>query len=261
MENLDLGLDFKGTHVLITGGAGYIGSAVVSAFIQLGASISVLDLAPQKLNIAHERLQVLQTDTSSEEAVADAFQSASAIFGVPTVCIALAALDLSVLPHHESLTEMPPEQWRRTFQVNVDGTFLTARAWLRTIKAHASEELRNVSLIIVGSESGTFGERGNADYASSKSAVQFGMVQSLMADAARVYPRARYVLLVAEIVSVSSRYHDSSTIELEMTVDLGLLKRWPHLFICLETQCILSPRHRYPNLSRASAIYRLEQLR
>lgn len=189
--DLDLGLDFTGTHVLITGGAGYIGSAVVRAFLQLGASVTVLDIAPQKLNIVHDRLHVIQNDTTSEEAVADAFEQASAAFGVPTVCVALAALDLSVLPHHESLTEMPFEQWRRTMQVNVDGTFLTARAWLKGIKAHAGEELRNVSLIIVGSESGTFGERGNADYASSKSAVQFGMVQSLMADAARVFPGAR----------------------------------------------------------------------
>ena len=75
----------------------------------------------------------------------------------------------------------------------MEGTYLTARAWLRGIKAHAGEELRNVCLIIVGSESGSFGERGNADYASTKSAVQFGMVQSLMADAVRVHPKARYV--------------------------------------------------------------------
>ena len=198
MESLDIGLDFKGTHVLITGGAGYIGSAVVSAFLQLGASVTVLDIAPHKLKIVHDRLLIIQTDTTSEAAITTAFEKASAAFGVPTVCVALAALDLSVLPHHESLTEMPYEQWRRTMQVNVNGTFLTARAWLREIKAHAGEEMRNVSLIIVGSESGTFGERGNADYASGKSAVQFGMVRSLMADAARVYPGARYVLSLHE---------------------------------------------------------------
>ena len=204
METLDFGLDFKGTHVLVTGGAGYIGTAVVTAFLQLGAKVTVLDLAPRKLNAVlkrfDKRLKIFQTDISSEEAMASAFETASSAFGVPTVCIALAALDLSVLPHHESLTEMSLEQWQRTMRVNVDGTFLTARAWLRGIKAHAGEELKNVSLIIVGSESGTFGERGNADYASSKSAVQGGLVRSLMADAARVYPGARYVFLFAEAV-------------------------------------------------------------
>lgn len=194
---MDLGLDFKDTHVLITGGAGYIGSVTVDAFLQVGAVVTVLDIAPEKLEITHNKLHVLRTDTTSEKDVERAFQIATTTFGVPQVCVAMAGLDLSVLPHHESITEMPLAQWRRTFQVNVEGTFLTARAWLRGIKQHASEEPRNVSLIIVGSESGSFGERMNADYASSKSALQFGMVQSLKADAARVYPRARCFLLTA----------------------------------------------------------------
>jgi NAD(P)-dependent dehydrogenase (short-subunit alcohol dehydrogenase family) len=90
---------------------------------------------------------------------------------------------------------MEVEQWRRTQQVNVEGTFLTARTWLRQLRDFSQtgkqEELENVGLIIVGSESGHFGERGNADYASGKSAVQFGLVRSLMGDAVRVWPNAR----------------------------------------------------------------------
>lgn len=51
--------------------------------------------------------------------------------------------------------------------------------------------MNNVSLIIVGSESGHFGERGNADYAAGKSAVQGGLLKSLMGDVSRIWPRAR----------------------------------------------------------------------
>lgn len=90
---------------------------------------------------------------------------------------------------------MDVEQWRRTQQVNVEGTFLTARTWLRHLREHSQvskkAELRNVGLIIVGSESGHFGERGNADYASGKSAVQYGLVKSMIGDVARVWPGAR----------------------------------------------------------------------
>jgi NAD(P)-dependent dehydrogenase (short-subunit alcohol dehydrogenase family) len=86
-------------------------------------------------------------------------------------------------------------QWRRTQRVNVEGTFLTARTWLRQLRecsqTEKNNELRNVGLIIVGSESGSLGERSNADYASGKSAVQFGLVKSLMGDVARVWPGAR----------------------------------------------------------------------
>lgn len=51
--------------------------------------------------------------------------------------------------------------------------------------------MKNVGLIIVGSESGTFGERGNADYAAGKSAVQGGLMRSLMGDVTRIWPGAR----------------------------------------------------------------------
>ena len=44
--------------------------------------------------------------------------------------------------------------------------------------------MHNVSLTIVGNKSGHFGERGNADYASGKSAVQGGLIKSLIGDAA-----------------------------------------------------------------------------
>ncbi|KAE9380505.1 NAD(P)-binding protein [Stipitochalara longipes BDJ] len=90
---------------------------------------------------------------------------------------------------------MDVEQWRRTQRVNVEGTFLTARTWLRQLREYSlagrKEEFRNVGLIIVGSESGHFGERSNADYASGKSAVQFGLVRSLMGDVNRVWEGAR----------------------------------------------------------------------
>ena len=53
--------------------------------------------------------------------------------------------------------------------------------------------VQNASLIIVGSESGRFGERGNPDYAAGKSAVQVGLLQSLRADVGRVMEGARCV--------------------------------------------------------------------
>ena len=43
-------------------------------------------------------------------------------------------------------------------------------------------KVENVSLIIIGSDSGLFGDRGNADYAVGKSVVQGGLLKSLMSD-------------------------------------------------------------------------------
>lgn len=196
---MDLSLQLESTHVLITGGSGYIGSSTVSALLSAGTKVTSVDLRVGESYISHERFQYFECDISEEEALESVFARALQHFGPISCCIALASLDLSVLPHHESLVDMEVKQWRHTHRVNVEGTFLTARTWLRQLKAYRDNPdalrkhgaLQNVSLIIVGSESGYFGERGNADYAAGKSAVQGGLVKSLMGDVARIWPGAR----------------------------------------------------------------------
>jgi len=195
---MDLSLNLEGTHVVVTGGTGFIGSAVVAACLSAGCLVSSLDIRPPPATIAFpEKFQHVKCDISDEHVLEGAFETAISKFGPVACCVALASLDLSVLEHHGSLTEMSVEQWRRTHRINVEGTFLTARTWLRQLKTLSEKnttshsDLKNVSLIIVGSESGHFGERGNADYSSGKSAVQFGLMRSLMGDVARIWPLAR----------------------------------------------------------------------
>jgi NAD(P)-dependent dehydrogenase (short-subunit alcohol dehydrogenase family) len=195
---MDLSLGLEGTHVLVTGGAGHIGKTVVTAFLSAGAKVSSLDIAyPQgkQGQSTNRNLRELHADTSSEASLETAWQLAIAVFGPVETCVALAALDLSVLPHVETAADMSMEQFRRTLDVNVIGTFAVAREWLRGLRMHKAikfpRQLRNVSLIIIGSESGHWGERGNPDYGTSKAAVQYGLLQSLRQDVPRVYEGAR----------------------------------------------------------------------
>jgi NAD(P)-dependent dehydrogenase (short-subunit alcohol dehydrogenase family) len=195
---MDLSLGLEGTHVLVTGGAGHIGSTVVKAFLSAGAKVSSLDIAypqGQQSQSTNQNLQELYADTSSEASLETAWKLAVAAFGAVSTCVALAALDLSVLPHVETAADMTIEQFRRTLDVNVIGTFAVAREWLRGLREHkafqSQQKLHNVSLIIIGSESGHWGERGNPDYGTSKAAVQYGLLQSLRQDVPRVYEGAR----------------------------------------------------------------------
>lgn len=194
-STMDFSLNLEDTHFVITGGSGFIGSSTVTALLSAGAKVTNLDLRPSLISQPPANYQFFSCDISSETALTTSFSLASERFGPAACCIALASLDFSVLPHHESLADMPVEQWQRTHKINVEGTFLTARTWLRELREYAKVDterrLRNVGLVIVGSESGTFGERGNADYAAGKSAVQGGLVKSLMGDANRIWPGAR----------------------------------------------------------------------
>ncbi|KAL8873285.1 MAG: hypothetical protein Q9174_001231 [Haloplaca sp. 1 TL-2023] len=189
-DGCDLSYRLERTHVVVTGGSGYIGSATVKAFLHAGAYVTVFDINRPKYPLHNIHLKFHEVDISNEEQLLNAFEAARRDFGPVQCCVALASLDLSALVHHESMTDMPVEQWRRTFQVNVEGTFLTAKSWMRQLK-DCPADITNVSLIIVGSESGHFGERMNPDYASGKSAVQVGLVQSLKINVVREFHNAR----------------------------------------------------------------------
>lgn len=200
--DLELGLH-KGTNVVITGAGGHIGSVVVAAFISAGAYVQAWDISVDALESLREKLSnwlpvykldqlcsYVQVDVSDENGVRNAFAKSSE--EMPVHCVVhMAALDLSVLEHHKSLTDMSAEQFRRTVDVNITGSFLVAREWARTLPNLKDRDMPNVSFVLVGSECGHFGERSNPDYASSKAGVQYGLLQSLKADIPRLYPGAR----------------------------------------------------------------------
>jgi NAD(P)-dependent dehydrogenase (short-subunit alcohol dehydrogenase family) len=193
MDLPDLSLGLTNTHVLITGGAGYIGSATVKAFLAAGAVVSAFDINAEKIAAfpKHPNLFWQNVDITDEPAMQAAFEKAVHDHGVIQVCVALASIDYSYLEHHASLVDMSVDQWRRTARVNVEGTFLTARTWLRQVKKLAEPETRNVSLVVIGSETAQMGVTGNADYSAGKAAVQIGLVQYLKTDVVRIHPRAR----------------------------------------------------------------------
>lgn len=199
--SLDFGL--KGTHVLVTGGCGLIGRVVVQAFLAAGANVSVIDLADSARAIANSTdasllgdALICTADISQTDEVDLAFSHVESKYGPVECCIALASIDLSSLPQTDSICDMDPSVWRQVFNVNINGTFLTCQRWLRGIRSASQDpekaaKLRNVNLVIMGSESGKFGVRTMAAYAAGKAAVQYGLLQSLAKDVPKVYLNAR----------------------------------------------------------------------
>ncbi|KIW12073.1 hypothetical protein PV08_09347 [Exophiala spinifera] len=186
----DTSLGFEGSHVLVTGSSGAIGSVVVRAFLSAGAFVTAFDITETRNGVAHERLHFQKVDITDELGLEQAMEEARKKFGVISTCIAVAGLDLSYLPH-VSLVDMPLADWKRIMNVNVDGTFLTCRAWLRALREHATPETKNISAVIFGSEAGRFGVADCAPYATSKAAIQYGLVKSLARDAVNINSKCR----------------------------------------------------------------------
>jgi len=181
---VDTGLAGKG--VLVTGGAGGIGSACVRAFAAEGARVAV------HYNTSRDRAEelagevdgvALQADLTDEAAVERLFAGAREALGQVEVCAAVAG----VWPRDdEPVRQLPLERWRATLDANLTATFLTARGFLGEV-----ERTGHGSLVLVGSTAGRFGEAGHADYAAAKAAIQVGLLLSLKNEIVRIAPSGR----------------------------------------------------------------------
>jgi 3-oxoacyl-[acyl-carrier protein] reductase len=176
---MDTGL--AGARVLVTGGAGGIGTAIVREFAAEGATVAIHyhSSRDQAHDLADEVGGVAIGADLTDEGQADAL--------VPTSVTVLGGLDICVAnagwypTEDQPVWEVDLERWNTVLARNLTSTFLTARGFLR----HAATTGRG-SLVLIGSTAGQFGEAGHADYAAAKGAIISGLLLSLKNEAARI---------------------------------------------------------------------------
>jgi 3-oxoacyl-[acyl-carrier protein] reductase len=183
--SVETGLADKG--VLVTGGAGGIGSACVRAFAAEGARVAVHYHTSrgyaEELAAELEGAVALGADLTDEAQVDELFERARDALGAIDVCAAVAG----VWPRaDEPVWQLPLERWQHTIASNLTATFLTARGFLREVERNG-----HGNLVLVGSTAGRFGEAGHADYAAAKAALQVGLLLSLKNEIVRIAPRGR----------------------------------------------------------------------
>jgi 3-oxoacyl-[acyl-carrier protein] reductase len=181
---MDTGL--SGLGVLVTGGAGGIGSAVVRAFAAEGARVAIhfRTSRSQAEQLADATGGVAAyADLTIEEDVDGLFEKVLAGLGRLDVLVANAG----VWPKApEPVWEMSFERWRATIAANLDSVFLSCRGFLRHVR-----ETRTGNIVIVGSTAALFGEADHADYSAAKAATTFGLVRSLKNEIVHVAPTGR----------------------------------------------------------------------
>jgi 3-oxoacyl-[acyl-carrier protein] reductase len=181
---VDTGLASKG--VVVTGGAGGIGSAIVRAFAAESARVAV------HYRSHRERAEALASETGGVALRADLTIEAEADGLVPAAAGALGRVDVLVAnagqwpSHEECVWQMSLERWRLTVSTNLDSAFLACRSFLRHVASTGSG-----AIVLVGSTAGSFGEAGHADYAAAKAAITGGLLKSLKNEIVRIAPRGR----------------------------------------------------------------------
>jgi NAD(P)-dependent dehydrogenase (short-subunit alcohol dehydrogenase family) len=117
---------FEGRVALVTGGANGIGRAIVAAFLGEGARVGVLDLVDAAFFAGHEGVAAIVGDVADPGVSARAVDETAKRFGRLDILVN----DAAAYPDAPTL-EMPVDEWRRVFEVNVTGAFAACQAFAR----------------------------------------------------------------------------------------------------------------------------------
>ena len=166
-----IGRRFVDKVVLVTGGAGAIGSAAVRRFAREGAKVAILDrdkagakaLADELLRGGSEALAI-GADVGSESEVNAALAEIVSRFGTLDVLFNNAGISGKVAPVHE----LGVGDWDDIIRINLSGIFLVQRAALLVmIEAKTRGNVVNMGSSMAGWDVLS----GGAGYAASKHAV------------------------------------------------------------------------------------------
>jgi len=150
---------FEDRVALVTGGANGLGRAIVDAFLAKRAHVAILDLVessrPDALSIVG--------DVADPQIAAGAVARAIERFGRLDILVN----DAASYPD-APLVEMPIDEWRRVFDVNVTGPFATTQAFAR----HALERGGGGAIVNITTGSVRSPRPDGGAYSASKAALE-----------------------------------------------------------------------------------------
>jgi len=155
---------FDDRVALVTGGANGLGRAIAGAFLDEGARVGILDLAEASFFNGRDDVAAIVGDVADAGVVADCVQAVANRFGK----VDMLVNDAAAYPDASTL-EMPVEEWRRVFDVNVTGPFAACQAFARHCLERAAE---GASIVNITTGSVKSPRPDGAAYSASKAALE-----------------------------------------------------------------------------------------
>jgi NAD(P)-dependent dehydrogenase (short-subunit alcohol dehydrogenase family) len=169
-------LSFENRTYLVTGGGSGIGKGVAAALVAAGASVMIVGRNPDRLASAVEDIEVLKgagsiryepTDVTNEDETARAVDAATAWNGRLHGVVHCAGGSLTVGP----ITHIDSEAWRRTVDLNVNGTMYVLKHAARELVRGGGGSFVGISSIAASNTHRWFGP-----YGVTKSAIDHMMM-------------------------------------------------------------------------------------
>jgi len=171
----------KDKRVLITGGAGGIGTATAKRFLEESARVVVLDCNDEALTRIKNALPSLSgtilADVSDPDSVTRAFLELDKLFRGLDVLINNAGISI-----RQPFMDIPPQQWRKVMDVNLNGMFFVAQQAAQRMLAGNGGVILNMA-----STNGLMGYPFYADYNASKA----GVIELTRSMALELAPKVR----------------------------------------------------------------------
>ncbi|KAK2740421.1 hypothetical protein FQN55_008877 [Onygenales sp. PD_40] len=158
-------LRLEGLSVFITGATDDIGIQAVRGFLGHGCRVTAHDLhmvEPSLFGPPNNRLHIISGNVADEDAIRSCIDSAQQKFGPISILIVNARIGEEY--NDSPIWETPLEHWERSYRINVRGSFLAIKHFLRAAREakHArGAELPNLAIVVIGTEHGEVGEAEN----------------------------------------------------------------------------------------------------
>jgi NAD(P)-dependent dehydrogenase (short-subunit alcohol dehydrogenase family) len=159
-----MALRFEGKCALVTGGAQGMGRAIAQRFVEEGASVVVLDLDAELVELTAGELSAVPVagDVSRREDVRRGVETCVERFGRLDVLVAQAGIgDL------RPLLEIDDAAWNRMLSVNLSGVFLSVQEAARVMAADG----RGGAIVVTSSTNAFYVEKHTAHYSATKGGI------------------------------------------------------------------------------------------
>jgi NAD(P)-dependent dehydrogenase (short-subunit alcohol dehydrogenase family) len=182
-------MDIEGKGAIVTGGASGLGQATAELLASRGAKVGLFDLPSSKGSETASKIGgnalFLEGDVTSEEQVAAAVDRAVESFGSISILVNCAGTGSASRTVRKDGTPFDLDQFKRTIEINLIGTFNAIRLAAGRMIANPTEGDGERGVIVNTASVAAFeGQIGQAAYSASKGGV-VGMTLPIARDLAR----------------------------------------------------------------------------